>query len=247
MVSELSASHLTFAIGDIHGELGLLARAVARIEARAGDAPFAVVVLGDYFDRGPDSPGVVRLLRERARPHDLVCLKGNHHQIILTALQTGGAAHWFRNSGETTLRSYSKSIPVEDIEWLRALPVHFSDEHRIYVHGGLKPCVPLEEQEDEVMIWIRDPFLMAFAEELPAHDVHGHTPEWAGKPDAAKPELLTHRTNPDTAAYKTGVLTVGVFETARPCGPIELIYIDRLSTRRVVVCETACDGSSERA
>jgi serine/threonine protein phosphatase 1 len=223
----LAGPHLTFAIGDVHGELGLLVRAFAMIEARAGDAPFRIVMLGDYVDRGPDSAGVIGLLRDRAKGYDLVCLRGNHEQMMLDALAGGSTDSWFRNGGKETLASYHGEVPLEDLAWLRALPVHVCDEHRIYVHAGLRPCVSLAQQEDKLCLWIRDPFLRASAEDLPAHVVHGHTPEWDGKPEAALPELLPHRTNLDTAAYETGILTVGLFETGRPGGPLEVMTVGK--------------------
>jgi serine/threonine protein phosphatase 1 len=49
--------------------------------------------------------------------------------------------------------------------------------------------------------------------------VHGHTPYWREKPDPARPECLQHRTNLDTGAYFTGVLTIGVFDNAMGGGP----------------------------
>ncbi|WEK45128.1 MAG: metallophosphoesterase [Candidatus Andeanibacterium colombiense] len=224
--------HLTFAIGDVHGELQLLASAFARIEARAGAVPFRIVMLGDYVDRGPDSAGVVRLLRERERQYDLVCLKGNHEDLMIRACDGGDPGLWLRNGGEETLRSYRGAVPPEDLAWLRALPVRFGDGRRIYVHGGLKPHVPLDEQDDEACMWIRTPFLEAPAGAFPAHVVHGHTPYWDGKPEPDEPELLAHRTNLDTYACETGRLAIGVFETQRPGGPVEVLRVSRPVTVR---------------
>jgi serine/threonine protein phosphatase 1 len=48
---------------------------------------------------------------------------------------------------------------------------------------------------------------------------------WAGKLSPSEPELLTHRTNLDTAAYATGVLTIAVFQADRAGGPIECISV----------------------
>ncbi|MBO9601869.1 MAG: serine/threonine protein phosphatase [Novosphingobium sp.] len=220
-------SHLTFAIGDVHGELQLLANAFARIEARAGAVPFRIVMLGDYVDRGPDSAGVVRLLREREQVYDLVCLKGNHEDIMVTACDTMDTGLWFKNGGEETVRSYREKVWKADIEWLRALPIRFADQNRIYVHGGLRPEVALEEQDDNACMWIRTPFLEAPADAFPAHVVHGHTPYWEGKPEPDEPELLPHRTNLDTYAYETGRLAIGVFETDRAGGPIEVLRVSR--------------------
>lgn len=220
---------LTFAIGDVHGERELLERAFAAMEDRAGGETWRAVLLGDYVDRGPDSAGVIRLLRAAEREGGIVCLKGNHEAMMIKAIETGDTGHWFRNGGKETLRSYHGAVELEDIAWMRGLPVAFVDEHRVYVHGGLEPGVPLAEQEEETCLWIRVPFLRASAEALPAHVVHGHTPRWEGKPTRELPERLPHRTNLDTGAFYTGRLSIGVFETDRPGGAVDIIQISRLA------------------
>ena len=56
-----------YAIGDIHGQLALLQGAhdlIARDRAAHGCADAEIIHVGDLVDRGPDSPGVVRYLRE---------------------------------------------------------------------------------------------------------------------------------------------------------------------------------------
>jgi serine/threonine protein phosphatase 1 len=83
----------------------------------------------------------------------------------------------------------------------------------------------MEEQDPATLLWIRDRFLMAGPEALSRHVVHGHTPRWRGKPDMAIPERLPHRTNLDTGAWTTGVLSVGVFDTDQPGGPLEVLAI----------------------
>ncbi|WP_449261413.1 metallophosphoesterase, partial [Escherichia coli] len=78
----------TFAIGDVHGQRDMLADLLRRIDGAAGGEPHRIVCLGDYVDRGPDSAGVIALLRERqaASGRNLfVCLKGNHEDMLLRA------------------------------------------------------------------------------------------------------------------------------------------------------------------
>jgi serine/threonine protein phosphatase 1 len=220
-------THLTFAIGDIHGERELLERAFKAIGARATGLPHLIVGLGDYVDRGPESAGVIKLLRLREASGGLVCLKGNHEAMMVKACITGETAHWIRSGGDATLLSYSGNVQDEDLAWLDRLPFAFEDRHRIFVHAGLKPSTALKDQEEEVCTWIRDEFLKAPAEALPTHIVHGHTPRWEGKPLAEAPECLPHRTNLDTQVYSTGVLTIGVFDTHRAGGPIEIIQVSR--------------------
>lgn len=110
---------MIYAIGDIHGQLAMLERALALIAADGGaDAP--VVFVGDYTDRGPDSRGVLDLLiagRDAGRPW--TCLRGNHDQMFLDFLRTGAehdphiasgiSWHNARMGGDKTLASYGVS------------------------------------------------------------------------------------------------------------------------------------------
>ena len=215
-------TRLTYAIGDVHGRSDLLGQALAWIEADAGPRPARVVFLGDYVDRGPDSKGVVEtLMRGPRRPdHEWVPLKGNHDAMMAAAcagVRPENVMLWFANGGVETLESYEPGwrmrraslpgdvVPAEHVSFLRGLPCRFEDEARIFVHAGLRPGVPLAEQDEEDMLWIRDEFLRS------DHDfgklvVHGHTPN----PDG--PELLPNRLNLDTGAVWTGRLTVAAFD-----------------------------------
>lgn len=92
-----------------------------------------------------------------------------------------------------------------------ARPLTLREGQRLFIHAGVLPGAA-GAPEEGVALWIRERFLRAPAEELgDVHVVHGHTPSWAGKPQPHMPELLPHRTNLDTGAYFTGVLSVGVF------------------------------------
>jgi serine/threonine protein phosphatase 1 len=226
---------LTYAVGDVHGRLDLVERAFDQIAAHAGARPYRVVTLGDYVDRGPQSAGVIAFLIRRQAQADVVCLKGNHEDMMLRAVagEDGGPRAWLLNGGRETLRSYGarpdsdlrRAIPATHLGWLTALPLAATDPHRIFVHAGLAPGVPLSAQDEATLLWIRRPFLEAPADAFEAHVVHGHTPLWEGKPHPAEPELLSHRTNLDTGAYFTGVLSVGVFDPAAPGGPTEVLRV----------------------
>ena len=217
-----------YAIGDIHGRLGLFEAALDAIAAHDPGAMRQVVCLGDYVDRGPDSAVLIERLIALSGP-GFVCLKGNHEAMMVDALRgpDGALDRWLANGGEATLVSYGglHSVPEAHLDWLDALPLIFSDPHRYYVHAGLEPGLPIEAQDAAALLWIRDRCLTAGPEDLPRHVVHGHTPRWRGKPDPAQPELLPHRTNLDTGAWMTGVLSVGVFDADAPGGPLEVLAI----------------------
>lgn len=226
----------TYAVGDVHGRLDLLRSAVNAIAEHAEGSDFRLVFLGDYVDRGPDACGVIDFLMELQTRWPVICLKGNHEDLMSRAIgEPNGTAmaRWLEYGGDATLLSYGVkpgddprgAIPREHLQWISSLPRTTGDDHRIYVHAGLLPRLPAHRQKDETFLWIRERFLNARPSEFEAHIVHGHTPVWEGKLDPAEPELLNHRTNIDTAAFATGVLIVAVFDGRIPGGPQELLRI----------------------
>jgi serine/threonine protein phosphatase 1 len=220
---------MIFAVGDIHGRLDLVSAALRRVRAHPGfGAGSRLVFIGDYVDRGPDSRKVVELMMKgtRSSPDRWICLRGNHEQMMIDALAGEAAAMrvWKSTGGVATLQSYRGEVPEAHLDWLKALPRLFETEHHVFVHAGLRPGVALTEQDEAEVLWIREPFLRA-GDGFEKHVVHGHTPEWEGKPDPAVPELLAGRTNLDTGAYATGVLTVGVFDARRPGGPVDVMSV----------------------
>jgi serine/threonine protein phosphatase 1 len=224
---------LTYAIGDIHGRLDLLLAAAGEIAAHRRGREALVVCLGDYVDRGPASRGVIDFLMRAEAEENWICLIGNHEELMIDAHETGDMDHWFSNGGQETLASYEGDVLPEHLEWLKGLSWMCTDDHRAFVHAGVMPGEPLEAQDERTCRWIRERFLRAEADELPCHIVHGHTPYHALKPNGSEPELLAHRTNLDTHAYSSGVLTVGVFDPDIPGGPVEVLSITQaLAARR---------------
>jgi serine/threonine protein phosphatase 1 len=209
----------TYAIGDVHGRADLLDAALRRIERDAPQGQGRVICLGDYVDRGPDSRAVIERLMHGERTSDVTCLKGNHEALLVEAMRIRCSRtrhRWLANGGLQTLASYGGEdldlVPLAHLRWLEGLPLIARDARRTFVHAGLRPGVPDIEQDSEAMLWIRERFLRAPASAFERHVVHGHTSTWSGKPKAASPERLAHRTNLDTAAWSTGVLSVGVFD-----------------------------------
>lgn len=218
---------LTYAVGDIHGSYTKLRNLLNHCMAHRGESPFRLVFLGDYVDRGRRSREVVELLikTQMDAPDAIVCLKGNHEDMLVTAAKQGGAdeVRWLLNGGDTTLDSYgvatAADIPSEHLDWLAALPLAIADERRYYVHAGVMPGVPLEKQTEEHALWIREPFLSDQSD----HGllvVHGHTPS-----RSRTVELRPNRINLDSGACYGGPLTAAVFE-AKMRGPKAFITDD---------------------
>jgi serine/threonine protein phosphatase 1 len=135
---------ITYAIGDIHGCHDLLVRLLWQIRSHMAGRPYRLVFVGDYIDRGPDSALVVRTVRrlQQADPKVVICLRGNHEDIVLQCLADPGMALWWlENGGSATLQSFGVSeprdIPEDVVEWMADLPTSFEDERRYYVHAGL--------------------------------------------------------------------------------------------------------------
>jgi serine/threonine protein phosphatase 1 len=208
-----SMSHnLTYAIGDVHGRLDLLKDLLSQIITHASGRSCKLVFLGDYIDRGPDSAGVVALVRrfQQRWPDGVICLKGNHEAMPLEVVKEPAAISWWLgNGGDATLASFGVShprdMPADVLSWMAGLATMYEDEHRYFVHAGLHPGLSLPEQDDQTKLWIRDEFL-SVDYDFGKHVVHGHTPSETGSP-----EVRPYRTNLDTGAVFGGPLTAGVF------------------------------------
>ena len=213
----------TFVIPDIHGRLDLLCDGLAEIAARAQGQGNTIVAIGDYVDKGPASRGVIdRLSSDVGEGFHLVTLKGNHDAMMVDALRDPSKmADWLAKGGDAALASYGDdpaNVPPAHIAWLdRLLPFHV-DVYRLYVHAGVDPKVSLDGQPEETLLWKRYPkgYSDGFGN---LHVVHGHD----NHPDG--PLLYESRTNLDTLAWRTGRLTIGVFDDDRPGGPVDFIVI----------------------
>lgn len=213
-----------YAVGDIHGCDERLAQLHARIAEDAAARPAEQVVLlhiGDYVDRGPDSAGVIRrLLGDSPVPGaEMVNLRGNHEALMLAGYGGGADAmselNWLRNGGMQTLESYGATpedggrdrVPVAHLHFLHGLVMHWQAGGYFFAHAGVRPGIPLDEQDPHDLMWIREPFLASDADHG-AVIVHGHTPRHAV-------EVLPNRINIDTGAVFGGPLTCLVLEADR--------------------------------
>ena len=221
-----------YAIGDIHGRLDLLEdilRRIRRDDASRGAAETHVIFLGDLIDRGSDSAQVVDRAMQLAASGEfdsLRFLKGNHEEVFIRAARGDALSTSFvsRYGGRETLISYGLAAEALEqmdeeqlIDWmLNHIPrahVDFLDAFEdlieigdyVFVHAGIRPKVPLDEQKPQDLRWIRDEFLNWRR----SHDgkivVHGHT-------IMLEVDEQPNRIGIDTGAYHSGRLTALALE-----------------------------------
>jgi serine/threonine protein phosphatase 1 len=213
----------TYVIADIHGRYDLLSRALAEIAAHSGGDTGVIVAIGDYVDKGPESRQVIERLLSGVGPGwRLVTLKGNHDTLMMQALRDPAKMPaWMAKGGDAALKSYGgdpAAVPPTHIAFLDQLRLMHLDAHRLYVHAGVDPELPLDRQSEATLLSKRYPkgYPGGFGER---HVVHGHDNDPNG------PLLYPGRTNLDTLAWRTGRLTIGVFDDARAGGPVDFIVV----------------------
>lgn len=219
-----------YAIGDVHGRLDLLRKmheAIARDLDQYPGRDWRVIHLGDYVDRGPDSKGVADFLIAACKADSrMLALCGNHDVGFLEFLARPSAEGLFaHNGGGATAKSYGveldfwrpetlreghaallDAVPDSHFAFYRGLSRHLSFGDFFFCHAGIRPGIPLEDQNEDDLIWIRWEFLN-YPGLHPKVIVHGHTPE-------EDVEVLPNRVNVDTGAWKTGRLSALVVDGA---------------------------------
>ena len=213
-----------YAIGDIHGRDDLFAEIIDKIAADNNArevADVTIILLGDLIDRGPQSAQVVAraMALSKAVP-EFYCLSANHEEVFLKAL--GGdpklMRYFVRIGGAPTIHSYGLAgsdyealsfaelaevfppmVPAKHVEFLAAAKEHVLIGDYLFVHAGIRPGIPLEQQEASDLRWIREDFI----DDRRDHGVivvHGHT-------ITAVVDEQPNRIGIDTGAYESGILS----------------------------------------
>jgi serine/threonine protein phosphatase 1 len=145
-----------------------------------------------------------------------LCENVNEDLLLSAVEDEANELNWLRNGGTATLYSYRARSPVylprHHIAWLRSLPTFHDDGKRFFVHAGVHPARPLDQQDEHDFLWIREPFLSS-RKDFGRLIVHGHTPLPSGVPDQRP-----NRLNIDTGAVYGQALTAAVFskESTQP-------------------------------
>ncbi|MGY3582354.1 serine/threonine protein phosphatase 1 [Bradyrhizobium sp. USDA 4341] len=216
---------ITFAIGDIHGECDALKSTIEACRRYANGRPTTFVLLGDYIDRGPDSKSVLEFLMNWKGPELLICLRGNHEDMLLLTLANSEPASvaWLGNGGAKTLLSFGAThahqLPQKISAWLETLPLSFDDGRRFFCHAGIDPTRPLDEQTDAILMYSKFDYPADI--EIDRYIVHGHIP------NGRLPRVYANRINLDTGSGYGGPLSAAAFVKGQP-GPVALIVASKI-------------------
>ena len=226
------------AIGDIHGCYDALRALCDFVEFRPGDA---IITLGDYPNRGPNTNAVLEWLIHLKSIYDLRALRGNHDIMMLNARGDDSEYRkWIEVGGDKTLKSYASvdgdsgslsDVPQSHWNFLEndLLPFFETDTH-FFVHANVYPEMPLADQPEFMLYWER-------YNNPPQHEsgkfmVCGHTSQKSGLPISNSNSVCI-----DTWAYGNGWLSClhvesGMIWQANQRRETRRLWLDELRSER---------------
>lgn len=144
-----------FAIGDIHGGYKALLQCLERSDFNYEQD--RLIVLGDIVDGWPETP---ECIEELLKVRHLIVVMGNHDQWVDDWFTFGATPDiWKSQGGQATINAYQlrPDLLEKHHDFFKKAHYYFvDDENRLYVHGGLRTFLPIQEQAPEVLMWDRD-------------------------------------------------------------------------------------------
>ena len=125
-------------IGDVHGCIEELRELIQKLDLQPYDE---IIMLGDLCDKGNDSPGVIKYVRELSEAYRVTAIIGNHefkHLRYLHQLSQGKAPK-MKNADE--IKKIQDNLSKEDQDFLRQMPlwkgVKMHNTTYLCVHAGV--------------------------------------------------------------------------------------------------------------
>jgi bis(5'-nucleosyl)-tetraphosphatase (symmetrical) len=119
-----------YAVGDIQGCAPSLKTLVKKLPAKS-----KMIFLGDLVNRGPDSLGALRQLKQLQEDQRIECILGNH-DLHLLAVDAGIR----KTKGLDTVQGILDAPDrAELMDWLRHRPMALSNGKVLTVHAGVLP------------------------------------------------------------------------------------------------------------
>ena len=168
----LPEGHRIIVTSDIHGNIPYFRGLLEKLKYTEEDI---LIIDGDFLERGPDSLGLLREIMALSRKGTVYTLCGNCDSwadILTTQDRFEDSFYWvgryvrMRRSGLLWNMLQEQNIAVtedldildtiiriqdayrEEWEFLRNLPVALDTPGYLYVHGGVRPDIPLEQQNN---------------------------------------------------------------------------------------------------
>lgn len=222
-----------FAVGDIHGDLDKLQRAIELIKELQPPG-CKVIFLGDYIDRGPDSLGCLELVskfQNDENGYEVITLSGNHEMMFVDA---------FNDNHNYYDYSVLKQIMDDDslsfwVSWMDELDLYHFEGENVFAHAHYDP----DQNWPSAYVW---PRYHNFQDHTSGyHLTHGHTPNLNG------PVMTENRTCLDTGAvFNGGKLTIAEYFVGQR-GPEVFHFISKNSIDSVNVKDysTSIENSKE--
>jgi serine/threonine protein phosphatase 1 len=128
----------TLVIGDIHGGLRALHQILERANVTTQDK---LIFLGDYVDGWSQSPQVIDCLIKLKTTHNVICIRGNHDELLREWLEDSkDNEQWNQHGGEATVLAYqqvNEETKNKHITFLKSLEDYYLDEeNRMFIHAG---------------------------------------------------------------------------------------------------------------
>ena len=196
-------------ITDIHGEYDKLCAVIDQLDINKEDT---IIFMGDYIDRGPKSKEVIEKVLELQNYCNCVYLIGSHEYAMLHAKQNEYYDYLFWNyGGDTTVDSYGSFDNIMKIhgDFFNSLKFYHIIDNYLFIHAGIRIGIPLEEQNEEDMVYIRSPFYN-HKHNLPYKIIFGHT-------EFDKPQIQDDKICIDTGCgkYPNAPLTAIICENGK--------------------------------
>jgi hypothetical protein len=129
-----------YAIPDIHGTSTLLRKAIKLIRAHGYDKQTDMIIfLGDYIDRGPDTPGVIDIVRNMVDKGFAKAIRGNHDDFavnVYVKYSLTAALDWEANNRWITDEQYpNKRMSEDHVRFLGSLPYAIEMQGFFFSHA----------------------------------------------------------------------------------------------------------------
>jgi serine/threonine protein phosphatase 1 len=168
-------------ISDIHGCLEVLKKLLIKVNYNPKEDK--LIILGDYVDRGPN-PMETLLFIEELMNEGAITLIGNHDSMFLDLINDNSLSwalnqQYYHELGTAKTIVDYLALDTKEQKHIRdilnkLLPYHIEDNF-IFVHAGVDVKLPIEENDFQELIWIREEFYTnkSYDDKIV---IFGHTP-----------------------------------------------------------------------